>query len=83
MLVREGIPLDIPADIAISVMRSMEVDPPTRYRVEYWLRMIATILFKAYGGRGDIPLPPWATNRSSRNQEPDVNAFKDYISRIG
>jgi hypothetical protein len=79
-LIRDGIDADIPVNVANDILRSYRSDPPTRYRVEFWLSLIAKMIYSALGGKGEMPTPPWWTKEEKKA---DIDAVVAGLKMLG
>jgi len=65
-----------------AVLHSLSTDPPTRYRIDYWLGLLCGMVYQALGGRGELPTPPWV-KRESETQAQDSTSLITSLTAIG
>jgi len=79
---RDGVSPNMPMSLVKEILESYKYDPPTRYRTEYWLRLIAEMIFGALGGKGEVPLPPWLKDTKARDNV-DTSALISSLRSLG
>jgi len=77
LMLREGInPSHLSLEQVIRLNRAMAEDPPIRYRLDWWFYLIASILYAAHGGKGQVPTPPWM---KVEQPQADQEALKETV----